>query len=272
MVTVTIATGTLLCCATATALLLFLERPAATRETALAVVPWLVAATPLHALHGGLSYPPIVEPVFALPWIFLLLGTLCGGTWLLLTQLTVGDGTQRRVVRYLGLVGVGTTVAPFGVLVTIYGAGVPLERLLVWAITPALAFIVTYVVLLSLWILLPRTAAFAGFTGAFLLFGLALHAVVVALAAVYGTWIPSPLVVGVVESIAVALDVSETVALVWITIWSQLLLAVVVTAVFAALERWRTALGKRGFDAVTVVSVVGGSNTFVLALARAVIV
>lgn len=181
---------------------------------------------------------------------------------------------RKRINEWFGIsaCGIGIAVVPFGVMVSVYGAGAPLERLLAWTLTPALAFMVTYVVLLSLWILLPRTAAFAGFAGALLLFGLVLHAVVVALAAVYGTWIPSPYVVAGVESIAVALDVSETLALVWVTIWSQLLLAVVVIAGFAALERRRTTLGKRGFDAVTVLSVVGGSNTFVLAIARAVVV
>lgn len=272
MVTLTVATGVVLCCATAIALLLYLERPVVTRDTVLSALPWLVAATLLHALQNTVSYPSIVEPVLAFPWVLLLLGSLWGSVWMLLTQVIKGKQTHRLVARYLGLIGIGTTVVPFSVTVVTYGAGVPVERLLAWAMTPVLACLITYVMLINLWILLPRTAAFAGFTGALLLFGFALHAVIVAFAVVYGTWPSSPLLVAATERLAVAIDVSETLALVWITIGGWLLVAIAAIVGFDVLKRWHTTLGQRGFDAATVLSVVVGSNTFVLALVQGVIV
>jgi uncharacterized membrane protein len=272
MVTLTLATVVLLCCATAIGLLLSLERPVVTRDTVLSALPWLFLATLLHAIRGTISYPLVVEPAFAFPGILLLIGSLWGGAWLLVTQLLNGERPHRRVARFLGLIGIGTVVAPFSVTVATYGAGVPTGRLLAWAVTPVLACLVTYLLLISLWVLLPRTAAFAGFTGALLLFGLALHAIIVAFAVAYGEWTSPPLLIAATERLALAIDVSETIALVWILVGGWLLVAVAAIAGFGLLRRWHATLGQRGFDAATVLSVIIGSNTFVVALVRGVVV
>jgi hypothetical protein len=128
------------------------------------------------------------------------------------------------------------------------------------------------VILVNLWILLPRAAAFAGFTGALLLFGLALHAIIVAFAIVYGEWTSPPLLVAATERLALAVDVSETLALLWIMVGGWLLVAVAAIVVFDLLKRWHAALGRWGFDAATILSVPVGSNTFVVALVQGVIV
>lgn len=272
MVTLTVATGVLVCCATAIGLLLFFERPVVTRDTMLSTLPWLFLATLLQAIRGTINYPSVVESAFAFPWILLLVGSLWGSAWLLVTQFVNGEQPHRRVARLLGLIGVGAVVAPFSITVATYGADVPMGRLLAWAITPVLACLITYVMLASLWVLLPRTATFAGFTGALLLFGLALHAIVVALAVAYGEWTSPPLLVAATERLAVALAVSETLALVWILVGGCLLAAVAAIVVCALLKRWHTVLGQRGFDVATVLSVVIGSNTFVVALVQGVVV
>lgn len=265
------ATAVLLAAATAVVALLVFDRPVTNRETVLAALPWLVTAAPLHALRGHVAYPAAVEDALATPWVFLLVGTLWGGTWLLLAQLTTGDGAHRRVPRYLALVGIGTALAPFTVLVTTYAAGAPTQRLFAWAATPVLACLVTYVALVAMGLWLPRAASFAGLAGGLLLFGVALHAVVATLSLSFGGWSPSPLLVDLGQRVAILLEVPLPLALAWITIWSRMVVAVLTIAALATAARWRIDVGERGLDAATLISVVVGSNTFVLALTSGVI-
>lgn len=272
MVTLTPAIGGLIGCAAVVSLLLVLDRPTVTRETMLSALPWLVVGTLLDSLHGAVGYPSAIEPVSAAPWAFLATATLWGLGWLLLTYLVVDERRTERVAQYLGVIGAGVGVVPFVVLLTTRGSGMQVAQLLAWAITPALACLVTYAVLISLWILLPRTASFAGFTGGLLLFGFGLHAVVAGFAVGYGTWPTSPLVLELSRSLATMLDVSERLALVWVTIAGWLLLAVGVVVGFDVVARWHAALGRRGFDAATALSVLVGSNTFLLALTQGVVV
>jgi uncharacterized membrane protein len=270
MVTVTLTTGVLVGCSVVVSLLLARDRPTVDRGTTLSVLPWLVVATILDAIHSVVEYPSAVEPAFSTPWSFLAMGTLWGIVWLLLARLTRGSRSE-RVTQYLGAIGVGIGIVPFAVLMTTRGSGIPTGQLLAWAITPALACLVTYAVLISLWLILPRTASFAGFAGALLLFGLGLHAVIAGFAVGFGAWSPSPLIVDLSASLAAMLDVSERLALVWLTILEWLLLAIGVVVGFGVLARSRTALARRGFDAATVLGVLAGSNTFVLALAQGVV-
>ena len=97
-----------------------------TQMTVLALAPWMVNGATLHVFYQlgerfqARVYPPLVEPLFSAPAVYLTTFVGTGSIWVLasLVGQTVSSETEERddVARYLGLTGVGVMVLLAGLL------------------------------------------------------------------------------------------------------------------------------------------------------------
>lgn len=264
--TTTLVLGALAVVAGAVGLLLVIQRPSITRRSVFAALPWLVTGAVLHALYWSVDYPDLVEPMLRSPWAYVLLATVGGMAWTLLTQLTSTHETPAAVARYFGLMGLGVLLPPLVLLIIEAGLASP-TGLMVWVAIPVAAMVVTYVLVFSLGIWLPNPVYFAGVTGAAVIFGVVVDGLATALSLGLGTRVASPALLALTELVAQFGPVTAPLALVGLTLWLRLIAGIAVLVVLEFVERSHPVLAERGLKVATVASVVLSANTVMVALA-----
>lgn len=251
----------------ATGFLIYVQRPRLSRPAVYASLPWLVTGAVLQVLAEPVAYPAGVKRVFAFPFSYVLLGCLCVVAWSMLVQLWTSERARSLVPTYLGVMGLGTFLGPFAVLVLVGGTSLPFEQLLSWLVMPVLALVTTYATLVALGLWLPRTAAFVGIGGGVVFFGVTLNAIVTAFSVSLTGRAPPEFLVDVIAPTAALLGLSRHAAFVWGIVWVHLLVAVFVVWSLAAAGRSRPAVSERGLYVAMVASVLVGANSFVVVLA-----
>lgn len=250
--------------ATAVGAYLYLQRPPIGRATVLATLPWIVVGVALHALRVMVGYPEVVLPVMAFPWIYLLTGALAGLVWILLASV-LAPGRRAVCPHYFGVMGIGVLL-PLTVVLVVRGIGVAPEVLVAWLAVPLVAAVVTYVVMIGLGLWMPDCGYFAGSAGAAVTYGLAIDGIATALAFGFGARIAAPIGFPVVVE-AVPVDwLTQSMAVVWATVWLRLVFAVALLLALTAIDRWRPAVAERGLELTTVLTAVVAANTFLFAL------
>lgn len=161
--------------------LLYAVQPPVTQRTVLAFIPWMVSGAALHVFYQlGEAYqvriyPPIIQPLFSAPSVYLTTFLAMGAIWVmssivgLRSQSSVSGGD--KVAQYLGAMGLGIMISLVG-LVFWQGSDPavgPMEPVL-----PLVGIIVTMVVTFVVYILIgtwrTHVIAQARLVGALVLF------------------------------------------------------------------------------------------------------
>jgi uncharacterized membrane protein len=257
--------------AVASAFLLYVQRPRFSRPLVYSSLPWLATGAVLRPLAGSIGYPGSISRILEFPFSYVLVACLCVLTWTMLVQLRTSERARSLVPTYLGMMGLGTLLGPFAVLVLVGGAELTFAQLLSWLVMPFLALVATYAALVAVGLFLPRTAAFAGSTAGVVLFGSILDALVLAFGASLVGAVPDALA-GTVAPVAAALGVAPLAVVVWSVLWIHLAVAVVVVAAFATVRQSRPRFARSGLHLAVVLSVLLGTNSFAVALSGGVVV
>lgn len=247
-------------------LLLYVQRARLARKSVFAWLPWFGTGAALHALRGSIGYPDLAWPLLGVPGVYLLVVSIGGIAWTLLTQATSGNESAPSIARYFGVMGLGTLLPPVVLLIVDRGIASP-TRLILWVAVPVVAVVVTYCLLLSLGLWLPNPAYFAGFAGGIVIFGAAVEAITTALALGVGDRAASPLVLTLTTQLTQLGWFTAPVAIVGLAVWLRLTFGIAVLVALEFLERSYPGLAERGLKIATVGSLVLGANTFMLALA-----
>lgn len=248
------------------AALLVAVQPPVDQTLALAMVPWIAVGGALHAFHQLEAYPPLYEPLFGAPAVYLTTFVLTGGVWLLLSLVGVGRGHVGKVTRNLGLTGTGV-LTTLVVLVLYQGLeGARLEP--VWpaiAVIVALALTVLVVFLVGLW----RTPVFVRtrYVGPVVVFAHALDGVSTAVGAdVFGVAERTPIPRAIME-FAGGLPAAETMGVGWLFVFVKLVVAAAVVVAFNRYVDEEPAEGTLVLIGVAAVGLGPAANNLVLFLA-----
>ncbi|GAB3019090.1 DUF63 family protein [Natronobiforma cellulositropha] len=148
--------------------LLWALEPPVTDETVISFAPWMMLGSTLHVLYKIDAFPPVVEPLFGAPTVYLTTAAVAGFVWILGSFLYAA-GLQRSIDRFVGIGGTGFFVV-FAMFTLFLGweAGTfspfwPVISVVIAGIVAAVAWIA-----LSLWF--TDVAAVTGVTGAFVVF------------------------------------------------------------------------------------------------------
>ena len=151
---------------------LYRRRPSVTDRHILGVAPWMAVGSVLHVLYGIDGLPPVVEPLAGTAAVYLTVGTVAGGIWLVGLSARPAD----QIPTILGATGL---LALVPVIVAALAVGADRGTLsLFW---PALGAIITLPVTAVAWgglrRLRPEAAAVTGSVGVLALFGHVLDAI-----------------------------------------------------------------------------------------------
>lgn len=161
--------------------LLYAVQPPITQRTVLAFVPWMVSGAALHVFYqlGEIYqvriYPPIIQPLFSAPAVYLTTFIAMSAIWILSSIVGLGSRSSvssgDRVARYLGALGLGVMIPLVGL---VFWQGLdpavgPMEPVL-----PLVGIIMTMVVTFVIYILIgtwrTHVIAQARIVGALVLF------------------------------------------------------------------------------------------------------
>lgn len=167
----TVALVGILAAAALAAILLVVERPPVTRETALAAAPWAVVAGVLHALAAVGAYPADLAPFFQFPGVLLVafvVGTL---VWIPLLQVSTMRDYPAGTGQYLAAAGTGMSVVL--VVVLMLRQGVDPDAMLWLAATPFVGALLTALLYFLLGFVDATTLATTRWVGFLVVFGFA---------------------------------------------------------------------------------------------------
>lgn len=239
---------------------LYLQRPTVDRATVLASLPWAAVGVALHALRGLVGYPDFLFPVLDFPWVYLLAATLGGLAWILLAA-TVDREKRPVYPHYFAVTGVGVLVPLMTVLFVRGGLHTP-ALLALWLAVPIVAVLVTYVMLIGFGLWMPNSGYFAGSAAVAVTFALALDGIGTAIAFGVGEQVAPPVGLSRAVDALLPAGVADPLAVVWVTVWLRLVIAVAVISALTALGRRQPRVAERGLDLATVVTGVVAANTF----------
>ena len=211
--------------------LLFAVDPPVDQGLAVAMAPWIAAGGALHAFHQLDAYPPLYEPLFGAPAVYLTAFVVTGIVWLLLSVLAIGRGHEGNVNRNLGLTGLGVLTVLFVAAVSSAVDRGSLDP--VWpavAVVVALALTAVTVFCISMW----RTPAFVRtrYVGPVVVFAHALDGVSTAIGAdVIGVVERTPIPRAIME-FAGTLPTADAIGVGWLFIFVKLVVAAVVVVAF----------------------------------------
>jgi uncharacterized membrane protein len=94
---------------------LFAVRPPVSQPLSLAMVPWIALGGMFHAFHQLGYFPPLYDPLFAAPAVYVTTFVITGFVWGILSVIGTIRGREWTVTRNHGLVGTGV----FAVLISI---------------------------------------------------------------------------------------------------------------------------------------------------------
>jgi uncharacterized membrane protein len=201
-------------------------RPRTTPRVILGLAAWMITGSALHVLYVVGALPPALAPFAGTPSVYLSVGVLAGGAWLLADRAGGGD--------------VATAVAVSGVAAFLPTAGAALavgaERGSLTAFWPGVGLLVAGVIGVVGWVVLRRLhppVAVAGPVGLLTLLGHALDGVSTAVGVdVLGYGERTPLSALVLE-FAGSLPTASTLGTGWLFVLVKLLVAGLVVAMLA---------------------------------------
>ncbi len=162
----------LLAAAVAVGFGLYRSRPRVTARHILGLAPWMAVGSCLHVLYVIEGLPPSVEPLAGTAAVYLTVGVVAGGIWLV----ALSSRPSEQIPTVLGVTG-GLALVPVVGAALAVGA----ERGTLTLFWPALGAIVTLPATALVWAALrrlrPEAAAATGWVGLLALFGHILDAI-----------------------------------------------------------------------------------------------
>jgi uncharacterized membrane protein len=254
----------LLAAGAATALLLYLRRPAVTEDTVAALAPWMAGGGALYAIYQGGAVPPSVAPLFSSPAVYLTTG-IVAGVVLVLAADRPSEGwhpsTRPGILAITGVT-VLLSAATAGYLNAV-DRGVDVEVGVTLGI-----LLGTVVSVAVVWVLLsrlrPGAVEASGSVGLLAVFGHALDGVSTAVGydlLVFGEQTPLSRII--IET-AGALPTAEFLGAGWLFVLVKLALAAVVVAVFEEYVREEPTEGYLFLGLIAAVGLGPGAHNVVL--------
>lgn len=248
--------------------LLSAAEPEIEQKLAVSLMPWMAVGGALHAFFQIGLYPPLYEPLFGTPAVYLTTYLLTAGVWLILQGVGIIRGNEDTVIRNLGLVGTAILVV---LLVTrIWQAVGQPEFSPVWSavsIIAALVISALVVLAISLW----RTPVFVRtrYAGPVVVFAHALDGVSTWVGAdVIGVPEQSPLPRLIMET-AGRLPTAEVVGVGWLFLLVKLAVAAAIVVSFNRYLHEEPVEGTLVFALIAAVGLGPAANNLVLFLAPA---
>ena len=224
--------------------LLYAVQPPVSQRTVLAFLPWMISGAALHVFYqlGELYqvqiYPPVAEPFFSAPAVYLTTFIGMSGIWVISS--IIGMGAQSsvsgsdKVAQYLGALGLGVMIPLVGL---IFWQGLdpavgPMEPVmpLVGIIT---TMVVTFVVYIIIGTWRTHIIAQARLVGALVLFAHLLDGITTAIGNdILGVHERSVLSARIME-FAADLPTAEYIGSGWLFVVVKMLLAVLIVVGFA---------------------------------------
>jgi uncharacterized membrane protein len=224
--------------------LLYAIQPPVTQRTVLAFVPWMISGSALHVFYqiGELYqvqlYPPVIEPFFSAPAVYLTTFVAMGAVWVLSSIVGIRSRSSvsggDKVTQYLGALGLGVMITLVGLMIWqgFDPAVGPMEPIL-----PLVGIIVTMVATFLVYILIgtwrTHIIAQARLVGALVLFAHLLDGITTAIGAdILGVTERSVLSARIME-FAADLPTAEFLGSGWLFVVVKMLLAVLIVIGFA---------------------------------------
>ena len=256
-------------------------RPPVTQITVLAFVPWMMSGAALHVFYqigefyNSQIYPPLIRPFFSAPAVYLTTFLGMGGVWVVASILGMGGQSRTRskdvVARYLGVVGIGVTLALVGLLAwqgldPAVGSDVtPTERFI-----PIIGIIATMVLTFVVYLLIGAWRTYiiaeARYGGAVALFAHLLDGITTTIGVdILGVSERSVIPARIIE-FAGTLPTAQYIGSGWLFLVVKLLVAVVIVVTFADYVREEPTRGNLLFAFVTAVGLGPAMNNVFLFL------
>jgi uncharacterized membrane protein len=250
----------LLVAGAATAVLLYLRRPAVTEETVAALAPWMAGGGALYAIYQDGAVPPSVAPLFSSPAVYLTTGILAGIVLVLAADRPSEGWHPTTTPGILAITGVTVLLsgATAGYLNAVdVEVGVTLGILLGTLVSVAVVWF-----LLSR--LRPGAVEASGSVGLLAVFGHALDGVSTAVGYdLLGFGEQTPLSRIIIEA-GGALPTAELIGAGWLFVLVKLVLAAVVVTVFEEYIREEPTEGYLFLGLITAVGLGPGAHNVVL--------
>jgi len=224
--------------------LLYAIQPPVTQRTVLAFVPWVISGSTLHVFFllgeqfDAQVYPPLLEPLFSAPAVYLTTFVIMGAVWI--GSAIVGMGAQSstesgdKIAKYLGLLGLGMMIPLVGLVFwqgqdPAVGPMEPVFPLVGIILTMVLTFVVY--ILIGTW----RThiIAEARLAGALVIFAHLLDGVTTAIGVDFLDIAERSLASRRIIEFAADLPTAETIGAGWLFVVVKLLLASLIVVGFA---------------------------------------
>jgi len=211
--------------------LLVAGKPPIDQKVTVSLAPWMAIGGGLHAFYQIGVYPPLYEPLFGTPAVYLTTYVLTASTWLLLTGVGIVRGNEHTVTRNLGLIGTAVLVVLLVMMIAQSAREGQLSP--VW---PAVSIIVALVVAaltvlaISLW----RTPVFVRtrYAGPVVVFAHALDGVSTAIGAdVIGVTERTP-IPRLIMDLAGRLPTADVIGVGWLFVLVKLVIAAAIVVSF----------------------------------------
>ena len=230
--------------------------PVVSDRTVLALAPWVVVGSSLHALFVLGWVPAAVEPLLGTPAVYLSTFVVAGAVWL--ATIRAGAAPERPLAT------TGSLVA-LAVVGYALARGAPDGLRLFW---PLVGLLVAAVLAAALWAATrwtyPGVTAATGAVGALALFGHSLDAVSTAVGVdLLGFGERTPVSRAVLE-VAASLPTAETLGVGWLFVLVKLVIAEAVVVLFADFVREDPREGFLLLGAVAAVGLGPGAHNLIL--------
>ena len=246
--------------------LLSAAEPEIDQRAVVSLLPWMAIGGTFHAFEQLGLYPPLYEPLFGTPAVYLTAFVLTAGVWLVLQGVGIVRGNEDTVLRNLGLVGTGILVVLL--VIRVWQSIAQPSFSPVWpAVSLIVALVLTVLVVLaiSLW----RTPVFVRtrYAGPVVIFAHALDGVSTAVGAdVIGVSEQSPLPRLIME-FAGQLPTAEFAGVGWLFLLVKLAVAAAIVVSFNRYLQDEPVEGAIVFALIAAVGLGPAANNLVIFLA-----
>jgi uncharacterized membrane protein len=251
-------------------------RPRVTDRVVLAFAPWMVAGAAFHVLYqvgrqSGGVYPPVFEPFFSAPAVYVTTFVLMGAVWVTASAGTDTNGTapasRDAVPQYLGGVGLVVMV----VLVVLVVRQGQTASATLRPVFPLVGLVLSVVLTGVLYVVLdrrrPAVLAETGYAGLLVLFAHVFDGVTTTIGVdVLGTGERSALPARIMD-LAGALPTAQYIGSGWLFVVVKILVATAVLAFFVDFVREEPVQANLLLAVVAAVGLGPGTNNFLLFLA-----
>lgn len=253
---------------------LYTMRPPVTQMLVLAFAPWMVSGAALHVFYQlgeqfqVQLYPPLIEPLFSAPAVYLTTFVSMGLIWILATivEKTVKSVAEGRdyVAYYVGSMGIGVMVTL--VALVFWQTLDPLvePEFIVPTVGLIVALPVTFVVYVLLGAWRTYIIAEARYAGALVLFSHVLDGITTAIGIdILGAGERSVVPARIME-FAASLPTAEYIGSGWLFLVVKILVAVAIIVLFADYVREKPTQGNLMFAFVAAVGLGPAANNYLL--------